>query len=777
MHRLGPRSVVSVLVIVVASFASVSKAQPEAGSVATAPVGREVALTISGGVSLGAYQAGYLYLMSQTMRHTRGRYNLRLVTGASAGSVNSVITAMNFCRPDNQDPTKDLGWSLWTGLGFDQLYNKKQVGPTNVFTRDALRGAVEEVRAAWNEGLPEDCDVVFGISATRLQSYPVELNDSLELPRQEEKFVVRMQGRGPGVPGTFSNYVRVDSGVPEALLPLHGDGRPEDFDAVRDLLFASSAFPVAFKPQRLEYCLTDPLDPSTWDCPEPTVEEPFIDGGVFDNNPLRLAADVVQYGLVLGADGRGVWSDVRSEGLPDIRPVYEDTVFAYLDTDTTAYPQPATITEEDQSSTLSFVLSILNEFVSTARAKELYTLAEENPTLLRQLFVTHRNYPTISGLLGAFLGFFEREFREFDYYLGMYDSYAEAGHRLERSQDEATLIGLLEALHPAFTTGDPQSLPTSWKRFACMLGWYEPSASRFRSACDGEDMRDFRILVQVSLDRLYSLCQHATTTSTHESHEHYHCEQAAGGNPPPEVVEGAADSDFARHEDESEFDYVMRLLTDYQFHFVDLGLDRDEAKYATTQIRRRLLSMATKLSNAQPTRFERAALLTAGRIAVNSVHYEPPQHWGYFTLGTGIEVGGSVLPISLHRSYMRLNLAFQVGSLRTLTDPSPAAITFSLVGGPELEMLWWTTQAIQPMLGVRAGYQFGTADRFTSRACTVENSRDDARNCSQPVFQSYVVIALLERIRTQFTFVWYPKDQSVGNQRFDLLAGFGFQFF
>ncbi|MEM7135957.1 MAG: patatin-like phospholipase family protein [Myxococcota bacterium] len=747
------------------------------GGLNLGPGGNELALTISGGVSLGAYQAGYLYLMTQTMRHTRGRYNLRLVTGASAGSVNSLIAALNFCRADNKDPTQDLGWSLWTDLGFDQLYDKKRVGPTNVFTRDALLEGVEKVRRVWDEGLPIDCDVVLGISATRLESYPVKLNDSLSLPRQEEKFVVRMQGRGPGVPGTFRNYVNVNSGVPEALLPLGGDGRPEDFDSIRDVIFASSAFPVAFKPQALEYCLTDPLDASTWDCPTPTVEEPFIDGGVFDNNPLRLAAEIMEYGLVTGPEGRGVWSELAKDGFPDLRPVYETAVYAYLDTDTTAYPQPQAMTEEDRASTLSFILSILDEFVSTARAKELYTLAEENPILLRQLFVTHRNYPTMSGLLGAFLGFFEREFREFDYFLGMYDAYAEAGHRLEYSGDEATLLGLLDALDPSFAAGDPEALPDGWKPFACMLGWYEPSADRFRAACNGDDMQDFRILLQVSLDRLYSICRGATMSTTHQSHEHHHCSRAAAGESPPEVADRVGETEFARREGEAEFDYVMRLLAAYRFHFVDLGLERDEAKYATIKIRRHLLSVATKLSNAQPTRFERAAMLTAGRVAVNTIAYEPPQHWGYFTLGTGIEVGGSVLPVSLLRSYLRLNIAFQMGSLRTVTDPTPAAITFSLVAGPELEMLWWSNLAVQPMLGVRGGYQFGTADRFTARACTVDNSREDARNCSQPVFQTYVAIALIERIRTQFTFVWYPQDQSVGDQRFDLLAGFGFQFF
>ena len=92
-------------------------------------------------------------------------------------------------------------------------------------------------------------------------------------------------------------------------------------------------------------------------------------------------------------------------------------------------------------------------------------------------------------------------------------------------------------------------------------------------------------------------------------------------------------------------------------------------------------------------------------------------------------------------------------------------------------MLWWTSQVIQPMLGVRAGYQFGTADRFTARSCTSGNAHGDARNCSQAVVQTYVAIALLERLRSQFTFVWFPQSQSFRVQRFDLLAGFGMQFF
>lgn len=739
--------------------------------------GTEIAFTVSGGVSLGSYEAGYLYLTTQTLRHTDGRYRLRLVTGASAGSVNAVISAIDSCRPAHYEPQEDLGWGIWVALGFEDLFVRDEVGPTNVFSRQGLKRSVEDVRRIWNEGLAADCDVVVGISATRLRSYPVALNEALSLPRQEEKFVLRIRGRGPGVRPTLTNYVDVRSGLPQALLPLRGDGDAQDFDILMNVLFASSAFPLAFAPQQLDYCLSDPEDPTTWECTEPTRHDHFVDGGVFDNNPLRLAADIASYGLVVDEDGRGVWTDLRLNPFDDLRPAYEGSIYQYVDPDVTSYPSSEMMSAEDETSTLGFLAALLGELVTTARAKELYTLAEEQPEILRRLFVTHRNFPTMSGLLGAFLGFFETGFREFDFYLGMYDAYAEAEHRLERSQDESTLEALLSALHPAFQTGDPEQIPPVWKPFACMIGWYEPSAERYRAACEGPEMVDFRILLQVSLDRLYATCAGAEVHTSHPANDNYHCDQAAVGASPPRVVPLTEGDSYVPALEESEFDYVMRLLAQYQFRFKDLGLEPDEAKYASIKIRRDLLKVVGALSEVQPSRAERLALVTGGRFAVNTVVYEPPKHWAYFTLGTGIEVGGSVLPFPTKRSYFRLNLALQIGSLRTLVTPSVAAVSFSLVGGPELEMLWWTSQLVQPMVGVRAGYQFGTADRFSARPCTEGNAHDDPRNCSQAVVQGYVAIALLERLRTQFTFIWFPQDRSFGTQRFDLLAGFGMQFF
>lgn len=751
----------------------ISRSQPDE---ATAAAGADLALTISGGVSLGSYEAGYLYLSTQTVRHTQGRYTLRLLTGASAGSVNALVTAINSCRPPNRDPHEDLGWRTWVELGYEDLFQADQVGPMNVFTRKGLEEAVERVRQVWDHGLSVDCDVVVGISTTRLRSHPVALNEALALPRQEEKFAFRIRGRGEGQPPVLTNYVDVESGLPQALLPLVGDGSSQDFDRVRDLLFASSAFPLAFAPQELDYCLTDPNDPETWECTSPTRHEPFIDGGVFDDNPLRLAARLANLGLRVDDNGRGMWRDLGPV-VDDTRVRYEKIIYQYLDPDTTSYPTPEAMTAQDEVSTLSFLSGLLGDLITTARAKELYTLAEEQPDLVKQLFVTHRNFPTMSGLLVAFLGFFEREFREFDFYLGMYDAYAEAGHRLERSGDPLTFEALLTALHPSLAAGDPKQISANWKPFACMIGWYEPAAQRVRAACDGPELEDFRILLQVSLDRLYARCANTNMSSLESSLPHYHCSQAATGAQPPRVVPSKHGGSNPWNDDESEFDYVMGLLDEYQFHFEDLGLDRDEARYAPVRIRRKLLKMVNALAEAQPTRGQRTVILTGGRALVNTIAYEPPKNWGYFTLGTGIEVGGSFLPFEWNRSWARLNLAFQVGSLRTVVNPHPAAVTFSFVGGPEIEMLWWTTPVIQPLFGIRGGYQFGTADRFTARTCTFENSAGDSRRCSQPVTQAYVAFSLLERFRAQFTFVWFPKKQSFDDRKFDLLAGFGLHFF
>ncbi len=61
-------------------------------------------------------------------------------------------------------------------------------------------------------------------------------------------------------------------------------------------------------------------------------------------------------------------------------------------------------------------------FINTARNKELVDLFRSSPELANQMIVGRGYYWPVSALLGAFLGFFEREFRVHDFYLGMVDA-------------------------------------------------------------------------------------------------------------------------------------------------------------------------------------------------------------------------------------------------------------------------------------------------------------------------------------------------------------------
>lgn len=61
-----------------------------------------------------------------------------------------------------------------------------------------------------------------------------------DLQRTEERFVIRIRGRGAGIAPSVGNYQDVDNGFALALLPVDGES-PDEFGSIRDLLFASGA--------------------------------------------------------------------------------------------------------------------------------------------------------------------------------------------------------------------------------------------------------------------------------------------------------------------------------------------------------------------------------------------------------------------------------------------------------------------------------------------------------------------------------------------------------
>src|SRR3954471_10185086 len=117
-------------------------------------------ITISGGVSLGAYEAGLVYYVVEAMRLNPEAATPRMVTGASAGSVNGFMTILQSCGAAVPDPTTGLLWNAWIPLGLEKLYVKGQTLETSAFSRAAFDAPLQGIVQAWNAGLPQSCDAV-----------------------------------------------------------------------------------------------------------------------------------------------------------------------------------------------------------------------------------------------------------------------------------------------------------------------------------------------------------------------------------------------------------------------------------------------------------------------------------------------------------------------------------------------------------------------------------------------------------------------------------------
>ena len=726
---------------------------------ATPPTG-DVAFVISGGVSLGVYQAGFLYLTTEISKR-QGKFRIPLVTGASAGSANALITAMNSCMPPNDFPSADLGWQTWMPVGYQQLFVEREVTQLAAFTRAPLAEAMDKIYQQWKRGLPEDCDVVLGVTTTRVRAYSLEVHPSLKVPRQEEKFRFRIRGRGYGKPPRLENYIDPKGHFEQVIVPFEPDAEEaasrRNFNRMRDVLFASGAFPAAFEPQVVVNCMNRPYSDAV-ECRGRPRADLFVDGGVFDNNPLRLASQLADEGLRERPDGRAVWRDLRDE--EDSRP-RKSLGYVYLDPTTTAYPSFATDQPMARDPTiLSFAQNVVGEWVTSARAKELFEAAQERADLGARMRLTESHFPMASNHIYAFLGFFERAFRFFDYHLGMYDAYVAAGRPndvLPFSVDDAV-----------------QRIPESWRPFACMVGAFERDRAPLRAACALPGLESFQTLVQISLDRMYDHCRRFELAERYRAH--VRCADAADGAPPIRIVP-KPDIDLRRSSDEDQFDYFMRLLAAYRFHFKDLGLSREDAEYGKVKVRRKLLKMLNHLANAQGESDERLLLLTGGRTLVNTITYEPPRDWLYAEIGSVVEVGTSFLPFDWLESWARAHAAIQLKGLSTLLTPDKNKFGLVVAIGPEFEPLFITTSYLQPMIGARAAYQLTTRDTFGFRECTNDRAMGDLRLCSQFILQGYLAVAILERVRLQLTGEIYPIQRDFDDRNFDVQIAFGVHFF
>ncbi|HZH17564.1 MAG TPA: patatin-like phospholipase family protein [Archangium sp.] len=444
-------------------------------------VGAPPALVVSGGVSLGSYQAGFLYYYTLFL-HDRAevlraigpehRASLRkfglalpedppsgftIVTGASAGSVNALLSAYAGCRAPERTPSKSLFFQTWNTLALETLLQPGSVGTDHTFSSKPVMEAIERLKSLDPSGW-QRCRFSLGATTTRLQAREIDLEEAgairsrsgepLRLARFTEKFLLTAQGGAQQAPA-FCPFPGCDGQPPPGptFYPrlAQPEGGPIPVDNVFNMVAASGAFPTAFEPRVIPHRY---FDTRTRKWVEDTTSR-FADGGIYNNNPLDLALRMSQWELAgLRESHRFLYFD----------PNAVDWKWAPEQTQPFAGPG-LLATYED----------LLAGFAGTAMSAQLMDTLEAEPQVRERIDVPIRHAPLAGEYLLAMSAFLDEDFRTFDFHRGMVDAW----HFVSKESDTRILF---EELAHANPEAPPTTVRVDSPLFDCFLAFEQSDA-------------------------------------------------------------------------------------------------------------------------------------------------------------------------------------------------------------------------------------------------------------------------------------------------------------
>ncbi len=660
----------------------------------SAPLG----IVVSGGGSLGVWEGGFLYTTLAALRADRASADLELVAGTSAGAINALVTVLEGCGGEVQDPTESLFYRTWEPIRAQDLFRPESVSPVGVFDRSAFDAAIERLRSRFDDGAPPDCDVLLGMTMTRVTGrvQPMAAG-TLRLSRTGERVLVRVQGRGRGAPLAVRNGGSAADRFGWTALPLEGpEARP--FDSLRAVALASSAFPLAFGPQAVATC---PLDHEGPCSPDVAEVDDYLDGGFFDTQPLDIA----------------VWALAERD---------PDPTYLFVDPTPRRYPTAPVAPREEPSDLLGLVQRLAGDFVTSSRASALQTVLIQSPDVEAQLWVTQSSHPPYGDLLGAFLALFERDFRRFDFALGMLSA-------------EDALV------ERGFTPPPVPAVGEGWDTYRCVRSVLRADSPD----CDGVD-GSLVALAEVARERVYDACRPdrlpADPGARERASQHPDCRAALAGRRPP-----GAGSDWARTPEEPEIRWVFRRLAARGFTFRDLGPTRDGDE-AWEALAGQLEAMGHALADQQGV-LAPAVRSAIDLLAEGALDYRPERHAAYLDVGPNIEIGWTALP-SRRVPWLRLTAALDVDGLETILSNAPNAFGLAPVAGVEFELTPVSSSVFAPRIAVRGGYLFSDGDGFLTGDCDV--SEEPVRPCSRPIVQLAARAMVVRILRLSLVGEWGP---------------------
>lgn len=410
------------------------------------------AAVISGGVSLGAYQAGFLEYYSryqdwllQTLEKSSNvtredkslPQHMSYYSGASAGSINALLLALRQCYRAENNVEDELFFKLWrdasllTLLGDIGKSSKTTSEPDAMVGQKGIESLMKVIQEAWEAKTDEKwraCEVGFGATMTRLTPRQLSINDALQdrigavMPRMTEKFMVQISAANGVEPEIkpFLMYDAQNGAAPDmfpALAPSGGAPGSLSIHELMHLAQGSAAVPLIFPPAAVPHRIHSPKGET------PITEESvrFVDGGILNNNPLDL-----------------IWfmhkRDLELHGTA--QPSLENFRILYLDQDITGDRTIEVPGNGVKKGVMNSYGSLVSSLVTAGTSSQLVSTFEQVPGLRDQVEAPIHTRLLAGQHIFAMSALFDSSFLVYDYYQGMVTARAWLSARLETASDE-----------------------------------------------------------------------------------------------------------------------------------------------------------------------------------------------------------------------------------------------------------------------------------------------------------------------------------------------------
>jgi hypothetical protein len=317
---------------------------------------------------------------------------------------------------------------------------------------------VSEVSNALEVGdYSQDCDKMnVALSTTKAvhDNLKVASNPKISAQTQEVHFPLTMRVTNGKI--HFKNdETQYDINGKLYGLPIGVNCDIESKDLFR-LVFASSAFPVAFSPFAMSY--VDLANPNEANCPpiqdkSKTAPEGktdsqgktihngrFIDGGAFDNTPLGLAImqEREQHKKKVEEKEKEKAGLLNQEQRAIYVPLMPGSKLDCMTCGLRSWDGPSRVPDNYNRGLLAFWYSFLGDYLSTSMDTELINLQtyyskdkdkdiktdsqkNRDEGILKNIHPAWRSLPATGSYFFHFSAFLDPKFREYDYYLGVFD--------------------------------------------------------------------------------------------------------------------------------------------------------------------------------------------------------------------------------------------------------------------------------------------------------------------------------------------------------------------